>query len=135
MKLVTLIQGFYITDRMVEVARTFQGIGARQMLRNSSFTGKLYPTGSCGSMFDNEGESTLRELELTDTTIKFIKLYHDRIDPIEFSMTKNDEGDGWSGIFKGPEVGCGLVRCTISKVPEDYLLVPTTMPNFIANAA
>lgn len=85
-----------------------------------------------GGMNDHFGESTLKDIVITDLEISFSKKYNRRDDVIHYSF-KIKDGNTWVGGYHGDEVGKGLSRCIITPV-NDSFNDPTSIMKLLGTA-
>lgn len=70
-----------------------------------------------GSMHDVFGQSTLSEIIMEETGIRFTKNYPGR-DPVFYGLRKQPDGT-FLGKYEG-KMGSFTARCIIAQVPEDF---------------
>ena len=71
-----------------------------------------------GNVNDHYGDAVLSGIELTDNSLRFIKMYEKRDDPINFNFKRR--GGWWVGEWEGSIVGRGLAHCVLTEVTEDF---------------
>jgi hypothetical protein len=78
------------------------------------------PVKLTGTMVDHAGESDIVDIQLTEDTLSFSKLYLGREDCIDYTFKKQLDGT-WEGEYVGDAVGRGKSRCVLTPVPDDFL--------------
>ncbi|MEK7212494.1 MAG: hypothetical protein AAB686_02365 [Patescibacteria group bacterium] len=93
-------------------------------LRNSMFYGVIGPVEGkanalAGNMKDHLGESTLSDVQVSETEFRFTKRYAHHQDTIRYVFRKQKDGT-WAGEFSGSNSGCGKVKCVLLAVPDEF---------------
>lgn len=125
-----LIQGIFFQNKQsLEIAYIGGGVGStvvvNEELCETIFAGVIWQDrqnvlgGLAGNMMDLSGVSRLALVRVSDTEVRFKKLYYGRDDEILFVFSRR-EGDVWLGEYSGAAVGNGIARCILTEVSDDF---------------
>ncbi|QQS15750.1 MAG: hypothetical protein IPK84_00055 [Candidatus Moraniibacteriota bacterium] len=73
-----------------------------------------------GRISDPFGEAILVDIAISESEIRFTKIYADRSDPIFYNLQPACENGVWTGTYNGDTVGMGSVNMTVMEVPETF---------------
>jgi len=91
------------------------------------YAGAIWEEGGrlTGKMQDECGMSTLFDIHISESMVRFEKKYDDRDYPISYSMPIRD-GIAYVGRFSSQPTGSGASRCIITEVPDDFFYADAT---------
>jgi|GEM_PF-1695683 len=124
-----LIQGlFFQWQDGVGIAYSHEGAipVIQQAMVRSHFAGAIWEDPESGklegNLTDHYGDSTLFDIEISETELSFVKRYVQRpqsdFHAIHYKFEKH--GTDWVGGYNGEATGDGMARCIITEVTEDF---------------